>query len=333
MRTPRRVELLVPSGFEHRPSGGNVYDRRLRAGLLARGWEVLTHELDPGDAVPGCDRGDGLLLVDSLVASWAAPTLLGAGARAVPLVHMLFGTPGERELLTAAPVVVTTSAWTRRRILADRDVDPRRVLVAVPGVDRAAPGRPSVAGGELLCVGTLTPSKGQHVLLDALARCTAADWSCTLVGSTDVDPDYVDQLHKAAADAGIADRISFAGALDRAELDEAYRAADLVVLPTLAESYGMVVTEALAHGVPVVASAVGGVPEALGEVAGTHPGMLVRPGDPDALATALERWLGDAALRTWLRRTACQRIATLPRWEATAAAAAGALQAVLETAS
>ncbi|MFL6157617.1 MAG: glycosyltransferase family 4 protein [Marmoricola sp.] len=316
------IGLLVPTGFGSRASGGNVYDRHLLAGLAARGWEVVVHELAPGDAVPT----DGVLLVDSLVASWAAGTLLGAGARAVPLVHMLFGTPGERELLATAPAVVVTSAWMRRQVLADRAVDPRRVVVAVPGTDRAAVAAASRSGQRLLCVGALTRAKGQHVLLAALARCATDDWTCTLVGGV-LDEDYVDELHKAAADAGISDRVVFAGTLDRPALDQAYGSADLVVLPSSAESYGMVVTEALAHGVPVVASAVGGVPEALGEVGGVRPGMLVRPGDPDALATALERWFADAPLRTWLRRTARQRIASLPRWESTAATVARALEA------
>jgi glycosyltransferase involved in cell wall biosynthesis len=317
-----RVDLLAPAGLEVRASGGNVYDRHLRAGLEARGWQVVTHELEPGAEVPTA----GLLLVDSLVASWAAGTLLGTGARAVPLVHLLFGTPGERALLAAAPAVVTTSAWTRRQVLADRSVDPRRVVVAVPGAPRARPGTATAAGGRLLCVGTLTPAKGQHLLLEALARCRDG-WTCTFVGRTDLDPDYVDALLKAAADAGLTDRVAFTGALEGDELQDAYRAADVLVLPTLAESYGMVVTEALAHGVPVIASAVGGVAEALGDVAGAHPGMLVRPGDPHALATALDRWLDDAALRTWLRRTACRRIATLPDWQATAAVVARALEA------
>jgi len=318
-----RVGLVVPAGFRTRASGGNVYDRHLEAGLRARGWEVVTHEVEPRGDVPT----DGLLLVDSLVGSWAAGTLLGAGARAVPLVHMLFGTPGEQDLLAAAPAVVTTSAWMRGRLIAGHGLDPRRVVAAVPGTEPAARAHRTETGRELLCVGTLTRGKGQHVLLEALSRCTSGDWSCTLVGAADVDPDYVDELHKAAADAGITERIRFVGALGRHELDRAYRAADLVVLPSLAETYGMVVTEALCHGVPVLASAVGGVPEALGRVGEARPGMLVRPNDPAAVATALERWLSDAPLRTWLRRTAWQRISTLPRWEATAAAVALALEA------
>jgi len=313
-----------------RPSGGNIYDRHLVAGLRARGWEVDVREVSPGDDLPVGDPAGGLLLVDSLVGAWAAGTLLGQsgprGAAVVPLVHMRFGTPGERELLDSAPAVVTTSAWTRRQLLGD-GIDPRRVHVAVPGVERAVPGRPTESGRNLLCVGTLTHAKGQDVLLQALARIRELDWQCTVVGATDVDPDFVDEQSKAAADAGLTDRVRFAGSLGREEVRAAYRAADLAVLPTRAESYGMVVTEALAHGLPVVASAVGGVPEALGEVAGTHPGMLVRPGDPDALATALRRWLTDEPLRRWLRRTAWERIATLPRWDATAAAAALALEA------
>lgn len=323
-----RVQLLVPSGFADRPSGGNVYDRQLRTGLTARGWDVATHEIAPGDdPPPGAVPARGLVLADSLVVSWAAGALLAASARVVPLVHMLFGAPGERELLATAPAVVTTSESTRRRVLADHRVDPRRVFVAHPGVARSgvAPGTPH--GGGLLCVAALTPAKGQDLLLDALARLTDLDWFCTLAGPLDSDPGFVDELRKSAADAGLTDRVRLVGELGRDRLRTAYASADLAVLPSRTESYGMVVTEALARGLPVVASTVGGVPEALGEVDGVHPGMLVRPEDPEALATALRRWLEDDALRRWLRRRARQRVASLPRWEATAARVSAALEA------
>jgi glycosyltransferase involved in cell wall biosynthesis len=91
----------------------------------------------------------------------------------------------------------------------------------------------------------------------------------------------------------------------------------------------MVVTEALARGVPVLAAGVGGVPEALGHGDdGTPPGLLVPPGDPAALAAALRAWLGDPGLRARLRRAARQRRAALQGWPATAAGVAGVLAGV-----
>jgi glycosyltransferase involved in cell wall biosynthesis len=113
--------------------------------------------------------------------------------------------------------------------------------------------------------------------------------------------------------------VSFPGPLTGADLARSYRAADLLVLASRAETYGMVVTEALAHGLPVVATEVGGVPEALGHApGGDRPGLFVPPGDPAALGAALRAWLGDAALRERLRRAACERRASLPRWSTTA---------------
>jgi glycosyltransferase involved in cell wall biosynthesis len=324
-----RVHLLAPTGLRDRPSGGNVYDVHLRAGLVAHGWEVQTHEVSASTEVAAAltrvAHGE-LVLVDSLVASWSAEVLLTSGARVVPLVHMLFGTPGERELLRQASAVIVTSEWSRRQVLADRDVDPRQVHVAVPGVERAALAPGSESGRALLCVASVVRAKGHDVLLEALGRLTDLDWHCTLVGSLDLEPDFVEELAKSAADSGIADRVELTGPLAYAGLGTAYAGSDLLVLPSRAETYGMVVAEALVRGLPVVASSVGGVPEALGTA--VRPGMLVRPEDPDALARALRRWLEDAALRQWLHRAAGLRRATLPWWSTTAAQVAAALESV-----
>ena len=189
------------------------------------------------------------MLVDSLVTSWAADALLAHArrVRVVPLVHMAFETPGERELLAASAAVVTTSAWGRRWLLEHYGLDADRLHVAVPGVEVADPVPGSETGRELLCAASVLPAKGHDVLLSALATLTDLDWRCTLVGPVDLDPDFVDELHKSAADAGIGDRVVFAGPLPHDEMRTAYARADLLVLPSRAESYGMVVTEALAH--------------------------------------------------------------------------------------
>jgi glycosyltransferase involved in cell wall biosynthesis len=327
------VHLLVPAGFAERPSGGNVYDRRVRAGLVGLSLDVATHEVTTSSevaaALPTVPDGS-VVLVDGLVASWAADDLLVAAPRLrlVPLVHMVFETPGERELLTAAPVVLTTSSWSRRWLAEHYDLDPARLHVAVPGVELSEPAPGTETGGELLCVAAVLPAKGQDVLLAALATLTDLSWRCRLVGPLSLDPDFVDELHKAAAGAGIADRVLFTGTLAHDSTRAAYAGADLLVLPSRAESYGMVVTEALAHAVPVLASSVGGVPEALGHGDdGSTPGLLVRPGDPHALAGALREWLEDPRRRQRLRRTAALRRLTLPTWSRTTAQVAAALEA------
>ncbi len=120
--------------------------------------------------------------------------------------------------------------------------------------------------------------------------------------------------------------MSFPGPRTGADLDRSYAAADLLVLASRAETYGMVVTEALARGLPVVAAEVGGVPEALGHGAnGTRPGLLVPPGDPAALGAALRSWLGDADLRSRLRRAARERRESLAGWPVTSSVLAGVL--------
>jgi glycosyltransferase involved in cell wall biosynthesis len=224
--------------------------------------------------------------------------------------------------------VITTSEWTRRTLLR-RHLDPRRVHVATPGAPRVQPTVGSDAGDKLICVATLTPAKGHDVLLAALGELTDLDWTCTLVGALDVNRPYVDRLRKQAAGAGIADRIRFVGELSRAEVHAMYASSDLALLPSRAETYGMVVTEALAHGLPVVASAVGGVPEAWGPLGQDSPGMLMRPEDPELLAHSVRDWLEDPPLRRRLRHAVCARRSTLPTWEATAAAVANAVEPLL----
>ncbi len=308
------VHFIVPEGIDDpaRPSGGNTYDRRVAQGLADLGWVVHEDSLSALEHIP-----DGaLVLLDGLIASPAPDRLVPHAdrLRQVVLLHMPIGDARERAVLEAASAVITTSQWTRQRLgelygLADR------VHVAEPGVDAAALAPGSATGEALLCVAAVTPGKGHDVLIDALATATDLAWRCTCVGSLVRDAEWAAGVLRRAGD-----RIRFPGPLTGPELDDAYARADLLVLPSRAETYGMVITEALARGVPVLAADVGGVTEALG-----HAGLLVPPGDPAALAAALRTWLSDAELRVRLRRAARERRAALRPWAATAADVAGAL--------
>jgi glycosyltransferase involved in cell wall biosynthesis len=125
------------------------------------------------------------------------------------------------------------------------------------------------------------------------------------------------------------ERLDFTGPLVGPELDAAYRSADVLVLPSRSETYGMVATEALARGIPVIASDVGGVPEAVGgDTPADLPGLLVRPDDPAALAVTLRRWLVQDDVRLTLRRAAGRRRATLTDWTRTARQVADVLTQV-----
>ncbi|MDX6307052.1 MAG: hypothetical protein QOI06_98 [Nocardioidaceae bacterium] len=344
------VHVVVPDGIDDpaRPSGGNAYDRRISLGLAAIGWTVREHAMRGSwprpdalakvtltRAIAGIPDG-GIVLVDGLIASTVPEVLVPESRRLrlVVLVHMPLGegTPGaeppagevsrdrarEGAVLSAAVAVVSTSAWTRRRLLDRYRLLPGRVHVAEPGVDVADVAFGTEDGAELLCVAAVTPAKGQDVLLEALSGLTDLCWHCLCVGSLARDPVFADRLRHQAEEYGLAERISLAGPRTADDLGRAYAAADVLVLASRAETYGMVVTEALARGVPVVASNVGGVPEALGQLAdGSRPGVLVPPGDIAALAGALRGWLVDRDLRQRLRSVARERRASLPDWSTT----------------
>jgi glycosyltransferase involved in cell wall biosynthesis len=329
------VHFVVPDGIDDpaRPSGGNVYDRQLSRALESLGWSVLEHAVagfwsEPeGASFAALDRAvqeipDGaVVLLDGLIASTAPEVLVPRAERLrlVALVHMPLGDKQERAVLSAAAAVVTTSAWSRRRLIELHGLATDRVHVAEPGVEPADLATGTASGEALLCVAAVTPGKGHDVLLDALATMTELSWHCVCVGQLDRDPGFVERLRPV-------DGVSFPGPRTGVELNRSYAAADLVVLASRAETYGMVVTEALARGLPVVATDVGGVTEALGNGAGgIRPGLLVPPGDAAALAGALRAWLGDAELRARLRRAARERRESLPKWSTTASVVAGVL--------
>jgi glycosyltransferase involved in cell wall biosynthesis len=339
------VHFLVPDGVDddERVSGGNVYDRRLAEGLRRLGLDVRMMPVAVGRVADAASAtswlpDDALVLVDGLLGVAASEVLAAQAARlrVVVLAHMvaalvLEGDAGrtaarEREALRAARRVITTSEWTRSELI-ERDIaEPERVVVARPGVD-AVPASPGSRSGEhLLCIGAIAAHKGQDVLVAALAGLAdVPGWTCSIVGSLDADAPFASRTADALVSAGLSDRVTLSGVLTGSRLDEAYRTADLVVAPSRAESYGMVVAEALARGIPVVAAHVGGIPEA---IAGRAAGILVAPEDADALRAVLRRWLEDTGWRAALKAEAMATRGATRSWEQTAAITADVLREV-----
>jgi glycosyltransferase involved in cell wall biosynthesis len=347
------LDVVVPEGIHDpsRPSGGNAYNGQVCRGLRNFGWVAHEH------AVPGCwphpdfkalSALDGVIrripdgavvLIDGLIAS-AAPEVLVPQAprlRLVALVHMPLGDRAtgdpaktirmrERAVLSAVAAIVTTSDWSRSRLLGLYELPEERLHIAEPGVDPADVATGTEAGGAMLCVASVIPDKGHDVLLDALQTMSDLTWQCVCVGRLDRDPAFVQTLRRRSLDGRFDDRLHFEGPRAGTELDRSYRDADLMVLASRTETYGMVITEALAHGLPVVVTEVGGVTEALGYGSNrSRPGLLVPPDDPAALAAALRVWLTDAELRHRLREAARTRRESLRRWSNTAAILADVL--------
>jgi glycogen(starch) synthase len=148
------------------------------------------------------------------------------------------------------------------------------------------------AGRYIIAFGRVVPKKGFDLLIRAFARVSAAHRDVTLTiggdGSSRAD------LEALAKELEIADQVRFPGRLDRGEVAAALAGAEIFVMPSRLEPFGIVLLEAWRAGRPVVATSIGGPPEFLED---GRTGLLVDPNDTDALAAALERLLGDRALR------------------------------------
>lgn len=341
--TERVLWFVVPEGFDDpgRVSGGNVYDQRVSAELRALGWDVRIVEVAAGapadpDLLARIPDG-AIVVVDGLIAI-GSPTAIEAVAdrvRLMVLAHMLAEAfagadpqmvDAQRRVLPRAHRVIAASAWLRdefeRRALSTAE----RLVVATPGSDRAPMATGTSTGGSLLCVGVVAPHKGQDTLVEALARLgDVPPWTCTFAGSTSADPDFAAGLTHRASQAGLSERITWAGVLTARELDEAYTRTDLLVAPSRTESYGIAIGDALGRGIPVIASRVGGIPEAAQPPDAVR---LVPPGDPTALGDALRQWLNDPRLRAGMSAAARHAASDRTRWSDTARTIHSALEAL-----
>jgi glycosyltransferase involved in cell wall biosynthesis len=329
------LHLVVPGPLAQR-TGGYIYDRRIVEGLRALGWTVQVHELagrfphtdEPARAAalqaiaqmsPDClPVIDGLALPafvearDRLPQPWVAlvhhPLALETGLAAAEAQAFA---DFERTLLPRAAGVIVTSPGTRRDLGA-YDLDEARIAVVPPGTDPAALAQGSGGPGmALLCVASLTPRKGHVVLLEALHQLTDLDWHLTCIGSAERDPACAEAIVAAIDRLGLRRRVTLIGERAEADLGPFYHRADLFVLASYHEGYGMALAEALARGLPVVSTTAGAIPETVPEDAG----VLVPPGQPGALADALREVMSAPQRRADLIAGAHAARGSLPDWD------------------
>jgi glycosyltransferase involved in cell wall biosynthesis len=346
----KRVVFAVPGDLAT-PTGGYAYDRSIIAELRNLGWDVevvnigsdfprpSARTLEQAGARLAHVSADTPIVVDGL-AFGAMPELAAELARAHALIalvhHPLALETGlaaseadrlresERAALASASGVVVTSPSTARLLAADYGIAPKDITVVLPGNEPRAPARGSSDGTiALLAVGSLVPRKGYDVLIAALGGLRDLAWRLTIAGDPGRDPATSRQLEKAIRRLDLADRINVVGAVSDQRLAELYAEADLFVLASRFEGYGIAFAEAIAHGLPVVGTTGGAVPDTVPAEAG----LLVRPDDAEALACALRQVIAHPQERRRLAAGARATAARLPTWRQSGAQFAQAIEA------
>jgi glycosyltransferase involved in cell wall biosynthesis len=347
----RRVAFAVPGDLDA-PTGGYAYDRRMIAELRQLGWRVdviglgegfpWPHErtrsaaqtrlvqVPPGDpiVIDGLafavlpDTARRLRFDRRLVALIHHPLALESGLSAAQSASLR---DSESAALSCAARVVTTSAATARRLVAEYRVPAARVSVAPPGTDPAPRARGS--GGDivqLLSVGAVVPRKGFDVLVAALATLTDLNWHLSIVGDAGRDRRSAGELEADLVRLRLSDRVTLLGALPPAGVAKRYDQADVFVLASRFEGYGMAYAEALARGLPIIATTAGAIPDTVPADAG----LLVAPDDAIALAAALRHLIEHSDARHKLAAGSWRAASRLPKWRESAEIFAGILETI-----
>ena len=346
MSAPRAMAFAVPGDIATM-TGGYLYARRLAGALRARGIEMQHMPLGASfphptsaDMAEALDRLAALpvdcpALVDGLAyGALESARLAQVRAPLVALVHHPLAletglsaaqardmAARETANLALARHIVVPSPHIARLLGSDYGVAAERISVAQPG---ASPPGSAVARHEtpplILSVGILARRKGHDILLRALAQIADLDWRAEIVGRAH-EPDTARALSDLRAELGLVDRVHIAGEVPQERLDALFARASIFALATRYEGYGIVFAEAMAHGLPIVSTRAGAVPDTVPPEAG----LLVPPEDATAFAGALRQMLGDAALRDRHAAGARRAAAALPGWDAAAAVVAEAL--------
>jgi len=348
-----RLTLALP-GDINTLTGGYLYDKRLLAELSAQGWDISTLSLDArfpsvDDAVKQAttEKLAGVPVERDLVVDGLALGALGSHVQTVTakrsfiaLVHHPLALESglepeearrlrdsEATALGHAKGVVVTSPTTRQTLIDQYGVAAGQITVIEPGVDRPTvlptcnqsdDNRPL----KLLTVGALVPRKGFDVLIKALSKLSAVAWTLDVVGDDQRSVQTATYLKQLIKQLGLADRIRLAGAQPTETLANYYRQADIFVLASQYEGYGMAYTEAFAWGLPVIGTDGGAGAQTLN----TPAARIVAVNDIAHLTKVLGDVMTDPRQRADMQHAARQHAKTLPTWPSAAALFAQAIK-------
>ncbi len=324
------IAFVVP-GRLNQLTGGYLFERHLVEGLRARGRGVRVIELSARD--PVADRAmiaalpDGTKTVVDGLALTSLGEVLAAQTHRLRVIAFVHGPLAqetdlppaaaqraalrEAGLLSRARGVLCPSCKTAAAV-EDYGISSERIAVVSPGTAR--PKRPSrLRRGPvraLLCVANVVPRKGHELLVEAMAQIADLDWSLVCIGSLERHQGTVRAVRRRILAAGLGRRITLAGEYQPQAVERAYRAADAFVLPSFHEGYGMVCAEAMIHGLPVIATTAGAIPETVPHQAG----LLVPPGNALALARAVRRVIAQPEIAARLAAGSRAAGALLPSW-------------------
>ncbi|MEO1199729.1 MAG: glycosyltransferase family 4 protein [Pseudomonadota bacterium] len=328
------IQFAIPGDLDT-PTGGYSYDRRILSELGALGHEVTHLPLPGGFPFPSEDGiantlalladvpADDIVICDGL--AWSALPRKGLAriaARRIALVHHPLGLETgltaeqsqgmmetERAALAEADHVVVTSPTTARTLTRQFDIAVDRITVAEPGTDRVPRVPVRDRAPHIVSIASITPRKGHDILVDALDRCRDLDWQVTIAGPSDHDPDCAAALAQQIERLGLGARITLTGAIDAPTRDFLMQDTDVFVLASRYEGYGMVVAEALVHGLPIIVTDAGAVRDVVGTAQN-----LVPVGDAVSFAKALTPLITSAEARHAAAEHSWRRAAHLPTW-------------------
>lgn len=331
------LAFLVPGPLDQL-TGGYLFDRKVVEGMRALGRTVTVTELagryPSADAVARAAAAQALgrlpansaAVIDGLALPGFIDCLQGEAQRLrlIGFIHHPLSletglSPAaarqyaalEARLWPLLRGVICPSAHTAHAVIAS-GIAPQRVAVVAPGTAKPVPaGRRNAPGPlRLLAVGTVTPRKGHLLVIEALAELRDFDWRLICIGSLQRDAAAAAALRRMIEAKELGDRVALPGEQPPEFLSAAYGDADIFVLPSYHEGYGMAYADALAHGLPIIATTAGAIPDTVPACAS----LLVPPGDVGALRDALRLLFSDAGLRSRLAAGAALAAAALPDW-------------------